>query len=793
MRPAALTRKLLRDVRQRLGQALAIAVVLAAGVATFVMSLSMLDSLAATLEAYYARSRFAHVFASLERAPGAIADRLNDIDGVSVVQERIVQGVLLDMPGLETPALARVVSLPESPTEGLNLVHVRQGRWPAPAMPNSEVLVSEKFAREHRLRPGSSISAILNGRLQILRVSGLALSPEYIYLIAPGSVLPENERFGVLWMPHLDAQAAFDMRGAFNDVVVRLAPGAHERDVIDQVDRVLDPYGSLGAFGREHQPSHQFVDNELRELRGMAVFVPVIFLGVAAFLMHVVFSRFVTAQRQQAATLKALGYPTRAVAGHYVAFALTISIAGAALGVGLGAWMGRGMTALYAEYFNFPHFGYRLRSSIAVVAVVVGLLASLVGVLPALRGILRLPPAEAMRPPSPPTYRAGPLTHPRLRRLWARLLGPGSRMVARSMRHRPLKTALTLLTLALATSILVVAHTTMDAVDFMIETTFHHAQRYDLDVALHDHADIRARAEVAALPGVRAVDAYRAVPVRIPHANERTVVRALQSDDGLLRLIDIDGRHVRLPTGPGVVVASSLAQRLGAVPGDMLRLEVLTGRRAAIDLPIAGLTIDASGTAIYARLEDFTHAIGEPNTLGGLYIQCEPGHRSPVAARLRESPGVAAVNDKASTLRSFQETVARSMGIVQGVIALLAGAIAVGVVYNTASVSLAERTRDLATMRVIGFTRREVALVQLGELVLLLLASLPIGLLLGVGLSYAVHRGTQSDLFRMPFILRSGTLAWSALGVLAAGLACAAVVAARMQTMDHMDALKAMD
>ena len=354
----ALNRKLLRDLWQMKAQALAIIAVIGTGVAMFTMYLSTFDSLERAQLSYYDSERFASIFANCKRAPAALAERIAQIPNVASVETRVVFDVTLDVPGLEEPATGRLLSIPEVNRNTLNDVILRRGRYIS-ADGRDEVLVHEAFADEHNLGPGDRLAAIINGRRRELTIAGVALSPEFIYVLGPGDVIPDNRRFGVFWMGRRALASAFDMEGGFNDVSLRLAPGraASNPDspaVIAALDRLLEPYAGLGAIARRHQPSHWFIENELREMRTMASILPVIFLLVAAFLLNIVLSRTIAVQRTQIAVLKAVGYTNREIALHYLGIGALIATLGAIVGCAIGARLGDGLTSIYSTYFRFP-------------------------------------------------------------------------------------------------------------------------------------------------------------------------------------------------------------------------------------------------------------------------------------------------------------------------------------------------------------------------------------------------------------------------------------------------------
>jgi len=400
----ALDRKLLRDLWAMKGQALAIATVIGAGVTMYVTYLSNFDSLQRTRAEYYEDARFADVFASVTRAPSRLEERIAAIPGVASIATRVVSDVTLDVPGMNEPAVGRLVSLPARGEPPLNRVYLRRGRWIDPARPD-EVLASEMFCEAHGLGPGDRVAAIINGRRRQLTIVGVALSPEYVYAIRPGEIFPDSRRFGVFWMDRRALASAFNMEGGFNDVSLALAPRASAPEAIAELDRLLDPYGGRGAVPQSLQASAWTLENELAQLRTFGFLVPLIFFGVAAFILHIALTRALALQRTQIAALKALGYSNRALAWHYVKWALLIAAAGAATGVAAGAWLGAGMIGLYNEFFRFPVLSYRLSVGVAVQSVAGSLVVAALGAQAAVRRAVRVPPAEAMRPNSPARYR----------------------------------------------------------------------------------------------------------------------------------------------------------------------------------------------------------------------------------------------------------------------------------------------------------------------------------------------------------------------------------------------------
>ncbi|HXE79526.1 MAG TPA: FtsX-like permease family protein [Vicinamibacterales bacterium] len=782
----ALTRKLLRDLWSVKGQALAIGLVMAAGVAMCLAYLSTFHSLRYTQRAYYDRYRFADVFVSVKRAPLGLQDRIAAIPGIARAVPRVVVDVTLDVEGLTEPATGRLVSIevPARPT--LNDIFLRRGRWPSLGRPD-EVIVSEAFATAHGLGPGDSVGAIINGRRRELQIVGIGLSPEYLYSIRPGELIPDDARFGIFWMERRGLASAFDMEGAFNDLAIRLRPGANERDVIVRLDTLLKPYGAFGAIPRALQTSHWYIDNELRQLQTVGLVIPIVFLGVAAFLLNVVLTRIVSVQREQIAALKALGYTKRELGLHYMQWGLVIALTGAVLGTAFGAWLGSSMTSIYNDFFRFPQLLYELPPSLVVVGALVSVVAALLGASAAVTRAVRLPPAEAMRPEPPASYRETLLERIGLKR-WLPQVG---RMVLRNLSRQPVRALTSIVGVSLATAMLVLGTFILDAIDVLLDSQFFVIQRQDLTVSFVEPVSGRALHELKRLPGVLDVEPTRAVAARMRHGPRwrHVTIQGIVQRPRLQRVVDAGRGPLELPSS-GLVLSTKLAELLEAEPGDRILVEVLEGRRPIVEVPVNGLVEEYMGTAAYMQLEALHDLMREGPSLSGAALQVDAREAASLYERLKRTPRVAGVSLKRSTIESFEKTMDETMHIMVFFNVLFAGVIAFGVVYNTARISLSERSRELASLRVLGFTRAEISTILLGELGVVTVVAIPAGLVLGYLSAGLLIAAFNTELFRFPLVISPATYAYAALAVLAATALSAAVVRRRLDHLDLVAVLK---
>jgi len=776
----AINRKLLRDLLHMKGQALAIAAVIGCGLAVFIGAQNTLWSLSSSRDAYYDRCRFAEVFASLSRAPIHLADRIAELPGVAAVDHRIVEAVTLDLPDLDEPAVGKIISLPDRAGPRVNDVHLLSGRLPEPGR-GREILVEEAFLAANGLAPGDSLPAVINGRRQLLQIVGAALSPEYITTVQPGSIFPDDRRFGIFWMSRQGLEAAFDMAGAFNDIALSLMPDTQEEELIRRLDLLLAPYGGLGAFGRDSHLSHRFVDDELAQLRIMSMVPPSIFLGVAIFLLNISLRRLLSLQREQIASLKAFGYSNAELARHFLGLVALIVLAGIALGWCLGSWMGWNMTHLYAGFYRFPdtlsQFDYRVYLAGAALT----LAAALLGVASGLARAVSIPPAEAMRPEPPASY------HPSLieRIGWHRLLAQVPRMILRELERHPIKAAMTSLGIAMACAILIVGNFGKDAIDYLMEFQFELSQRHDATVVFRDAMPQGAVGSLASMPGIIQIEPFRSVPIRLRNGarHRQTTITGLDDHRALYRLFDSEERPVALAEG-GLVISSQLGELLGLEIGDRAIVEQLDGRRLTAEVRISAMVDDFAGTSAWMRRPDLHRLLREAPAISGAYLQLDPAHEAAAYRSLKSAPNVATVSLQKVAMASFLENFGENILQMRLFNIAFACVIAFGVVYNSARVALSERGRELATLRVIGFTRLEVTAILLGELALLTCLAIPLGFLIGASLCRLIAKALETELYRIPFVIDASTY-----GVAALVIALAAVLSGLMvkRGVDRLD------
>ncbi|HZM33103.1 MAG TPA: FtsX-like permease family protein [Burkholderiales bacterium] len=782
----AIDRKLVRDLWALKTQVISIALVIACGIGAFIASFSTHYSLQWSRDHYYATARFAHVFATAKRAPASLAERIRAIPGVVEAETRVVRDAQLSIPGVAPPMIGRLIGFNFAHPPGMNRLTLRSGRWPTPGERGAAV-VNQRFLEARGLELGGQVSVLMNGKLERFTLVGTALTPEYVYATRGGG-MPDDEWFAVLWVDEEALAAAFNMEGAFNSVLLRLAKNASTPMAIERLDRLLEPYGGLGAVEREDQMSDKILTQEINQQRVWGTVLPAIFLLVAAFILNVVLHRQVNAQRGEIAALKALGYEDRWIAGHYLRFASVIAVLGVALGIALGAWLGSAMTGLYTDFFQFPRFDYRLPPWIVLAGAGIALGAAFGGAFAATRGVLRMKAAEALRPPAPAQFR--PLLIEKLG--YERILTPAQRMILRNLERKPVRATITVAGIAGSVAILIAGTFWNDALEVFLDVQFNRIMRADVNIAFPEPVPRSVRWELERLPGVKQAEVSRAIPVRLHagHRSYRTGITGLADDASLQRVLDAELRESR-PAPGGVVLTTRLATRLGVRPGDTVRAELLEGKRITAEVRVAGTVREMAGMNAYMRLEELNRLAREGQVVSGAALLVDRAQETALLERLKEMPAAAVVIVNRTLLETFLETTGRNMVFFTTILTLFAATIAVGVVYNNARIQLAERAWELASLRVLGFTRGEVSVLLLGELALEIALAIPLGFLAGYWLcALMVALMMQEDVIEFPLVIFASTYLYAGAAVALAGVASALVVRNRIDNLDLVAVLK---
>ncbi|TSA47279.1 MAG: ABC transporter permease [Deltaproteobacteria bacterium] len=782
----ALNRKLWRDLWRMKGQVFAITLVVVSGVATFIMFISTMDSLSLTRDRFYRDYHFADVFVNLKRAPESLKEKIQNVSGVHLVETRVSAYVKLDIKGFPEPVTARIISIPDDGKPLLNRLYIKKGRLADPAKDN-EVVINENFAQAHGLDPGDRFAAVIHGKWKELTITGIALSPEFVLIMRPEAMSPDFKHYGILWMGRKALGKSYEMDGAFNDVVLTLYPEANVSDVLDGIDRVVERYGGYGAYARKDQISHRLLNEEFRQLQTSSKIFPTIFICVAAFLLNVVMSRTINTQREQIAALKAFGYTNLDVGIHYTKLVVLIISAGLAGGIAAGVWFGKMLGGIYMEVYRFPHLLYTLHPGVIVAALLISIASALVGTLHSLWRAAKQPPAEAMRPEPPAQYRVTLIEKTGIGR---RLTQP-SRIIARNIERKPVRTFLSIIGIAVACATMISSGFFKDAVAFMVNVQFVLSQKEDMKVAFTEPTSRRALYELKELPGVRHAETYRTVPVRfrVGKRSYKTAINGIEPESRLHLLLDTHLNAISLPPS-GIVLNDYLGKFLGVKAGDLLTVEVLEGAKPVRQVPVVALVKLYLGVMGYMDVTALNRLMREGDAISGAYLVTDPLYSGRLYRNFIDMPRVSGTVLRRNEIRNFHDVQAKGMLFFTFIATLMACSISFGVVYNSARIALSERSRELSSLRVLGYTRGEISYILLGELGLITLIAIPLGFFIGYWLCAYIAQALASDLFRVPLVIETKTYALAAAVVLASATVSGLIVRHKLDHLDLVEVLK---
>ena len=782
----ALNRKLGRDLWRMKGQVFAITLVVISGVATFIMFISTMDSLSLTRNRFYRDYRFADVFVNLKRAPESLKEKIQNVPGVHQVETRVSAYVKLDIKGFPEPVTARIISVPDDGKPLLNQLYIKKGRLTDAAKDN-EVVVNENFAQAHGLDPGDRFAAIINGKWKELTITGIALSPEFVLIMRPEAMSPDFKHYGILWMGRKALGKSYEMDGAFNNVALTLYPEANVNDVLVALDHIVERYGGFGAYARKDQISHRLLTEEFRQLQRSSEIFPTIFICVAAFLLNVVMSRTINTQREQIAALKAFGYTNLDVGIHYAKLVVLIISAGLAGGIAAGVWFGKMLGGIYMEVYRFPHLLYTLHPGVIAAAVLISIASALVGTLHSLWRAAKQPPAEAMRPEPPARYRVTLIEKMGI----GRRLSQPSRIIARNIERKPVRTFLSIIGIAVACATMISSGFFKDAVAFMVHVQFVRSQKEDMKVAFIEPTSRKALYEIKELPGVRHAETFRTVPARFRFGNRsyRTAINGIEPESRLHLLLDTDLKAISLPPS-GIVLNDYLGKFLGVKAGDLLTIEVLEGSKPVRQVPVVALVKLYLGVMGYMDATALNRLMGEGDAISGVNLLTDPLYSANLYRTFIDMPRVSGTVLRRNEIRNFQDIQAKGMLFFTFIATLMACSIAFGVVYNSARIALSERSRELSSLRVLGYTRGEISYILLGELGLITLIAIPLGFFIGYWLCAYIAQALASDLFRVPLVIETKTYALAAAVVLSSATVSGLIVRHKLDHLDLVEVLK---
>lgn len=789
MRP--LDKKLLREIRFNAGSLLVVVVIIAFGAGSYVGMGSAQRVLETSQAAYYNAYRFADFWVDVKKAPLTEIERLAELKGVEIVQSRVVFDIILDLPDQPRPVNGRLISFPEQrDASTLNDLFLIRGTGFSRDR-DEELIVSDSFALAHDLGPGDQIHLILNRRREAFTIVGTCVSPEYVYMVrGEGDLMPDPEHFGVLYVKERYARDVLDFQDACNNVVGRFASisPSQQKTLLGDIETRLEPYGVFSAILRERQASNRFLTDEIDGLRVSAVIMPLIFLAVSAMALSVLLRRLVERQRVTIGTLKALGYSNARLFRHFIFFGLIVGFVGGLIGCVIGIGLRQSMINLYAEFYHFPKYIIEAHPELMLQAVGISVLFAVVGALRGARRVLRLQPAESMR--AKPPEKGHAIVLERWRGLWRRL-DFKTHLALRDVFRNKGRTISGVASATIACSILIMMFSMFDAVHFMVAFQFEHTNRGNATIGMRDARNAGALFEGRNMPSVIYAEPTLGVvcDMRNGRFSRRQSILGLDQPHILTVPRDAGLQPIEIPS-EGLVLSKKLASILHVAAGDTVELKPIRGQPQPRTAFVSGIVDSFIGIDCYASIGYLSEVIDQPASVNGIQARIDENARPAFFAAVKDLPNAQGLSLNRDAQANIEETFVKSLRYSIGVMILFAGVIGCGSLINLATVEIGDRTREISTLRVLGYHPREIAGVYLRQNAVIfglgLLAAIPLGYFLVVALS----RAYDTELFRMPVIFRWQAVGWSLLISAMFVVIAQVVVVRKIQKLDWLEGVK---
>ncbi|MFZ5597034.1 MAG: ABC transporter permease [Bacillota bacterium] len=789
-----LLKKLYRTIWQIKGQFFSLVAVVALGITTYICMSTTYYNLEVCKKIFYQECNFADYYFQVIRAPEQVVAQIERVPGVTMVNGRIVKDVSLIKQDRQK-AKVRIVSYQFPEEKKINRLHMFSGRMFEDSASASQLtaIVDSQFAAANNLTSGSTLNVLSNGKAVPLTVIGTATSPEFTYPVKDiATMLNDPTSFGVVTLPHKQAQGLLDMEGQINSIIIRISPGSDENRIKESIKAILLPYGYQGEYPQKDQSSNSYINSQLDQLGAETRVIPTLFLIVAAAIQFIMLGRMIKMQRLQIGIMKALGYKNYQIIWYYTSYALVIGFLGTVIGIGLGFLLSIYLTNVYLWFYNLPHYSYNISLSLTVKALVIGMGAGLLSGWLATRRIVKISPAESMRP-EPPTQ-GRKIIFEQWTAFWQRL-EPSWKMTLRGIGRNRMRFWVTVMGVSFAVGLLVVAMFFNDSINYSRQMAFYTEQKSDLTAKFAQPVEINEAAQLSGIHGVAVAEPVLEVPVRISanHKFSDVILIGYYPDSRLKTIEGVDGQRLSIP-GEGITVSRKTAEKLGIGVGDQVQIETKLGigENHISSCRVMGISRQVAGKNSAASLDTVNKMLQEHNLITGVMLKTDPGLYDKVEREISDIPGVYDIVSREKEVENFNrnmDSIRTSVWILTGFAILLGCAI----IFNSSLISFGERQRELATLRVVGMKSLEIAAVLRNEVILQCLLGLLAGFPLGRLMAEGVARIVSGEVYELQAVVSLQTYTISTFLTMAFVFAGYLIAVRGIKNLDFLEILKNRD
>ncbi len=772
---------LLREILNAKSQFFAVAAVMFFGITLFYSSYMAYFSLKESVAAYYERYNFLDYYAEARNVTPEIIKKIKEIEGVSEAIGRISAEINAFAPPKKEGAVKnafisadiggtgknsirkitlRLISLPDRNLPEINSLLVQQGSY-FDSDNKYLCLVNNKFAEFYDLKKGDTIKTIINLRQCDFKLSGVVSGPEFI--IALKSITsPLSDDFGIIYVKESAAQQILGYESSYNQVHVRFKKGADAKSAIDKIEKMLKPYGFSNGFDRDKQFSYKVISEEIKNLQNTALMFPSVFLFVAATIIYIMQKRLVNNQRTQIGVMKAFGYSNAAVLWHYVKYALLMAATGCVPALFAGYQLGSLLLNVYNQVFAIPELDPKIYWKVVGMSLFISFAFSFLASFNSVKRISRIQPAQAMRTEPPEAGRT--IFIEKIKPVW-NCFSFSYKMIFKNIFRNAQRTSLNVFGISATIMFFMISMFFADSIDFAFNSQFFEFQKQDYSVIFSRPS---AAADVMALEsvgGVASAEPVVQLGVEIIKGWQKreTVLIGLAKSNKFTRLIDDDLKPMELPD-EGIVIAHMLARSFSIKKGDMITVKTYIGnfklkdasreiikrvRVAAIAKQYAGINCFMSEKA----LKDF---LGEGSFATGAYIKTQKGRGTEVKKKLLEYSGIDEVQGRLDIYNAFMDQL-KFMKVFVTIMIIFGGVMGFAIIFNSTLISIMERMRELASLKVLGYTQYELKRLLFVENILICAFSCAPGAAVGYLMCEFVGYLFSNDMFALEIVIYKKT------------------------------------
>ena len=773
--------RLLRMVKNSKGQFISITVIVAVALCIYILFSITSINIQNAVDQYYSTTNISDLVVELMRVPQAAVDDLKSINGIVDVQGRVSVDVPLQVAEKDEKVNIRVMSLPKNGGV-INKLYIVKGN--RAELGDDNVILLEQFADARNIKIDEIITPYINGRIHNLKVSAIASSSEFIYVMEnEQSLLPALDKFGVAYVSEAFAQSVFGYRGSYNEVLIKVDDKSNVDDIINLVEKKLDKYGLKRITKLEDLLSNNVLTQKIDGIEMLSSVLPVMFLMVAAIIISIMLSRIVNNDRMAIGVLKALGYGNISILSHYTKYALIIGLAGSIMGITGGLLLSKPMSQVFVSFFNIPLSGIEIQYSYIINAIILTSLFCIGAGLFGARGILRIMPADSMRPEAPKSGKR--ILIEKITFLWRHV--PFSwKMVIRNILRNKKRFAFLVAGLALAYGINVVPLYMVNAMVSMFELQYGEYQKMDYKVDFTRPLNVGAITDISNLINAKKIEPRVEYPFELANGwrKKSVIVIGVPQQTTFYKFVDKDNNIVKLPD-KGIFITEAIAKLLKVKEGETIIVKSFLPGKEDVMLRVTSIVKQYLGANAYMNIETMDELLLERNMITGVSITSDDDLKE----KLKDVNNISAVSSVGDMKQSFVEYL-DVMNLAIWLYMLFGGILGFALIYNATIIGISERIMEFAALRIMGFDKKDIYGMISKENSLMTGIAIIVGIPLGASMISGMVESFSSEMITFPVILSPKIFMQAAAASIIFVIIAQLATLKKINNLNFIDALK---